>query len=196
MALEHKGTVKIETSRLILRRFTPEDKEPIYQNCWSDREVWKWMNYAPMDCIGDLAERSGLFTEKWFAAYERPDRYSWAIQLRETGEVIGRFFGMHPDDRLEQVELAYELGRKWWNMGYMTEAASAVIDFFFSRVGMNRVWAYHADANPASGKVLQKCGMKYEGTLRQACICNNGRFDMVCYSILAEEYAARNFSGQ
>lgn len=186
--LTHKGTVRLETDRLVLRRFVMEDMEEAYCNCWSDHDVWKWTNYAPMECIGDVMTKAHMFTEAWLGAYERPDRYSWAIELKETGEVIGRFFGMHPDDRLSQIELAYELGRKWWNRGLMTEAVAAVIHYLFTEVGVNRIHAYHAHANPASGRVMQKCGMKYEGTLRQGCICNAGIFDKVCYSILAEEY--------
>lgn len=70
----------------------------------------------------------------------------------------------------------------------MTEAVKVVIDYFFNQVGFNRIYAYHANENPASGKVMKKCGMTYEGTLRQAGKCNYGLIDMVCYSILSNEY--------
>ena len=129
-----------------------------------------------------------MFTDRWLNAYERPNRYSWAITLKDTGEVIGRFFGIHPDDRVGQVELAYELGRNWWNQGLMTEAVQAVIDYFFTVVGFNRIYAFHAPENPASGRVMQKCGMTREGTLRQAERCNYGIVDAVVYSILSSEY--------
>lgn len=183
----HKGTVTIETPRLVLRRFVPGDLEQIYRSCWSDPEVWKWTNYAPMPCIGDVITCAGMFTEKWLGAYERPNRYSWAMELKATGQVVGRLFGANPDDALRQVELTYELGQSWWNKGLMTEAVGAVIDFFLRDVGFNRVYAYHANGNPASGKVMRKCGMQYEGTARQGCICNGGVFDRVNYAILAED---------
>ena len=189
--MTHKGTVLLETERLILRRFTKYDLEQIYYNCWSEHDVWKWTNYPPMTCIAEVVTNAGLFTENWLNAYDRPDRYSWAIQLKSTGEVIGRLFGMHPDDKIKQVELAYELGSKWWNQGLVTEAVKAVLPFFFNEVGFNRVYAYHASENPASGKVMSKCGMIYEGTLRQACVCNNGIFDKVMYAILAEDYCKK-----
>ncbi|HIS69297.1 MAG TPA: GNAT family N-acetyltransferase [Candidatus Gallacutalibacter stercoravium] len=70
----------------------------------------------------------------------------------------------------------------------MTEATKKVIAFFFGAVGFNRVYARHASGNPASGRVMQKCSMVYEGTLRQALWCNNGIFDEIRYSILKEEY--------
>ncbi|MCI8387949.1 MAG: GNAT family N-acetyltransferase [Clostridiales bacterium] len=165
-----------------------DDLEPIFYNCWNDFEVWKWTNYKPMRSIDDVMNSAKMFTDEWLGAYEKSNRYSWAIQIKSSGEVIGRMFGMYPDDRISQVELAYELGRKWWNNGLMTEAVKAVIDFFFKEVGFNRIHAYHASANPASGRVMQKSGMTYEGTLRQACVCNNGIYDKVCYAILAEDY--------
>ena len=186
--MTHKGTVTLETERLVLRRFVIGDLEPIYYNCWSNPEVWKWTNYKPMHCVEDVLSIADMFTENWLGAYDRPNRYSWAIQLASSGEVIGRFFGMHPDDRINQIEAAYELGQKWWNQGIMTEAVKGVIDFFFNEVGFNRIYANHASENPASGRVMQKCGMTYEGTMRQACICNNGLFDKVNYAILAEDY--------
>lgn len=70
-----------------------------------------------MNSIDDVINVAKIFTENWLGAYERPDRYSWAIQLKETGQVIGRYFWMNPDDRLCQVELAYEMGKEWWNRG-------------------------------------------------------------------------------
>lgn len=110
------------------------------------------------------------------------------MQLKSSGEVIGRFFGMYPDYQLRQIELAYELRLNWWNQGLMTEAVKTVIDFFFNEVGLNRIQSHYAIENPASGKVMQKCGMIYESTMRQAYKCNNGLFDKVNYAILADDY--------
>lgn len=84
-----------------------------------------------MTCIEEVFTNANMFTDNWLNAYDRLERYSWAIQLKETGQVIGRMFGMNPDDKIRQVELAYELGSKWWNMGLMTEAVKAVLPFFF-----------------------------------------------------------------
>lgn len=186
--MKHQGTVTLETERLVLRRFTKNDLEHIYYNCWNEYDVWKWTNYAPMTCIAEVLTNAGMFTDNWINAYERMDRYSWAIQLKATGEVIGRYFGMHPDDEVEQVELACEIGKKWWNQGYMTEATKRIIEFFFKEVGLNRIYAWHADGNPASGRMQEKSGMKYEGTLRQAGKCNAGIYDKIVYAALAEDY--------
>ena len=63
--MEHKGTITLETERLILRRFVPEDMEQIFNNCWSDYEVWKWTNYAPMHKIEDVVNNAKMFTDRW-----------------------------------------------------------------------------------------------------------------------------------
>ena len=188
MRLKHKGTVMLETERLILRRFEMDDLEQIYRNCWSDPDVWKWSSYEPMDSIDDVFILNNIFTDFWFSKYEKLEHYDWAIQLKSSSEVIGRLRGVNPIDRICQIDLAYELGQKWWNQGFMTEAVYRIIDFFIKEVGFNRIYAAHAYENPASGKVMQKCGMTYEGTARQMCKCNNGMFDMVSYAILADEY--------
>jgi len=185
--VEHKGTVRLETPRLILRRFVQEDLEPMYENCWRYKSVTQWTSYASMDRLEDVRNNADMFTEKWLD-YSNPKRYSWAIVEKATGQVIGRMFGMDPDDSICQVDLAYELGPDWWNRGMMTEAVQAVLAFFLEQVGLNRVFAYHAPENPASGRVMQKCGMVYEGTLRQAGKCNHGIIDVVCYSMLASDY--------
>lgn len=185
--LKHKGTVTLETDRLILRKFEKDDAEQIYNNCWSNPDVWKWSNYEPMDSFDDVFLLNNIFTDFWFSKYKKLDRYDWAIQLKSSGEVVGRIRGMNINERIAQVELAYELGKEWWNQGLMTEAVRRIIDFFFDEIGFNRIYASHAHENVASGKVMQKCGMKYEGTARRMCKCNNGMFDMVNYGILAED---------
>lgn len=190
--MTHKGTVFLETERIILRRFILSDLEPMFCNVWSNFDVWKWTNYEPMNSIDDVLTLNNIFTDYWFAKYEKSDYYNWAIQLRSSGEVIGRLRGINPNDRICQIELAYELGQNWWNQGLMTEAVNTIIGFFIKEVGFNRIYAAHAHGNPASGKVMQKCELIYEGTARQMCKCNNGVFDMINYAILADDYFNRN----
>lgn len=70
----------------------------------------------------------------------------------------------------------------------MSEAFSAVISFLFKEVGMNRIWAGHDIDNPNSGKVMKKCGLNYEGTLRKSGWNNCGIVDICIYGILRSEY--------
>ncbi len=94
------------------------------------------------------------------------------------------------NEKARSVEIGYCIGEKWWRRGYTSEALSAVIRFFFEEVGVNRVYSEHDPRNPNSGRVMEKCGMKYEGTLRQADFNNTGICDTCVYGILAEEYNA------
>ena len=143
-----------------------------------------------MNSIDDILTLNNIFTDYWFAKYEKPDYYNWAIQLKSSSEVIGRIRGGIPNDinRINQIEMAYELGQNWWVQGFMTEALKRVIEFFFKEIGFNRIYTAHAHENPASGKVMQKCGMVYEGTMRQALNKNAGLQDKVNYAILSDDY--------
>jgi ribosomal-protein-alanine N-acetyltransferase len=86
------------------------------------------------------------------------------------------------------VHIGYCIGKKYWNQGITSEALNRIIKFFFEEVGVNRIESRHDPNNPNSGKVMKKCGMKYEGTIRQADINNQGICDYSEYGILAEEY--------
>ena len=84
-------------------------------------------------------------------------------------------------------EVAYSLGKAYWNKGYMTEALKAVLVFGLKTVGINRIEAYHAINNPGSGKVLQKSGMRYEGRLRQKYKSHMGFEDCDMYAVLKSD---------
>lgn len=88
------------------------------------------------------------------------------------------------------AHIGYCVGRKWWRQGIASEALSGVISFLFNAVKVNRIEAQHDPDNPNSGKVMEKCGMRYEGTRRQADFNNRGIVDAAMYSLLASEYYA------
>ena len=111
------------------------------------------------------------------------------IRLRDTNALIGGI-GLHPYPEHKRAELGYWIGVPYWGHGYATEAAGAVVRYGFERTQLNRIFAGHFKHNPASGKVLQKIGMKYEGCMRQN-ILKWGEFvDVEVYSILRQEFNA------
>ncbi|PWH17663.1 MAG: GNAT family N-acetyltransferase [Anaerolineae bacterium] len=111
----------------------------------------------------------------------------YAILLQESHLFIGAT-GLTLDVQNRSAELGYWIGKPYWNQGYATEAAQAVLTFAFTRLGLNRIEARHFTKNPASGRVMQKIGMTYEGTLRQS-IYRFGCFeDAALYSILQKEF--------
>ena len=108
------------------------------------------------------------------------------IVLKEIDAPIGSLIAVS-DERTESAQIGYCIGKEWWHQGIMPEALGAVMDFLFDEVGFNRVEARHDPNNPNSGKVMAKCGMKYEGTLRQADRNNQGICDCSFYGLLASD---------
>ena len=182
--MTHKGTMRLETDRLILRRFVETDIEDIFNNWSNDPEVTKFLRWQPH---GDISVTRGFMEDK-LLAYEKPDYYLWAMELKATGQVIGTIGVGRHNDGPRSATMGYAMGRAWWNMGYMSEALGRVVRFLFEEVGMNRVEAQHDTRNPGSGRVMQKAGMTYEGTLRQSGMNNQGVCDEAYWAILASEY--------
>ena len=182
--LTHKGTQTIETSRLILRRAVRDDAEPMFRNWASDPDVTKYLTWPTYEKV----ETAYQILDLWASEYEKPDYYQWMIVLKELGEPIGSISVVRQNDRVEEAEIGYCIGSRWWHKGIVSEALAAVIKYLFEEVGMNRVAARHDPNNPHSGGVMRKCGMKYEGTNRSCDRNNQGICDAVQYSILRSEW--------
>ncbi|MFA5448916.1 MAG: GNAT family N-acetyltransferase [Clostridia bacterium] len=183
----HKGTITIETERLILRRFALDDADAMYRNWASDAEVTKYLTWQPHTNISVSKD----VINSWLPLYQNPNHYSWAIVLKKIGEPIGSIAIVKQNESTNMVHFGYALGRKWWQQGIMSEALARLICFFFEEVGVNRIESMHDPNNPNSGRVMQKCGLRYEGTMRQSDKNNQGICDAVNYAILREEYFAR-----
>ena len=181
--MEHKGTKNLETVRLFLRRFTEADAEPMYRNWASDPEVSRFLTWPPHANI----EVTTSLVSNWISRYENPDYYNWVIELKETGEVIGNISVVEVVEKIEAAEIGYCMGQTWWGRGIMPEALGAVMNYLFDEVGMNRVYARHDVDNSKSGSVMQKAGMKYEGTLRGGGRNNLGIRDVAMYGLLKSD---------
>ena len=120
--------------------------------------------------------------------YKNPDYYQWAIVLKDIDEPIGSISVVDINEKCEMVTIGYCIGQKWWHQGVTSEAFKAVIDYLFESVEVNRIEAKHDTNNPNSGKVMKKCGLKYEGTLRQAGFNNYGIVDESIYGLLRSEW--------
>ena len=182
--MNHLGTRTIETERLILRRFVPEDAQAMFDNWASDPVVAEYVTW-PAHASPEI---SRMVVNSWVSEYTAPDRYNWAIELKELGEPIGNIDVVRMEESIETAHMGYCIGRDWWHWGIVSEALSAVMDFLFDEVGVNRVEACHDVDNPHSGDVMKKCGMQHEGTQRQALRNKQGRYSDVCwYALLKSE---------
>jgi len=180
--LKHKGTATIETSRLILRRAKVEDAEPMFRNWANDPDVTKYLTWPTHESVEITKE----IVTSWVKSYEQDNYYHWMIVLKETNEPIGSLLASIVG-RAQSAHIGYCIGKTWWHRGFTSEALKAVMDFLFDVVGFHRIESMHDPNNPNSGKVMAKCGMKYEGTHRQADRNNQGVCDACYYGILSSE---------
>lgn len=181
----HIGTQNLETPQAILRRITLDDAEDMFRNWASDPEVTRYLTWHPHQDISVSKE----IISSWLEELKSDSCYKWCIQSKESGQVIGSIDIVHLDEHLECATMGYCLSRAYWGKGIMTESLIAVEDFLFAKVGLNRVEACHHVDNPASGRVMQKSGMKFEGIKRHGIKDNQGRFcDIAVYAILKSDW--------
>lgn len=176
--MKHLGTKMLETDRLILRRFTIEDASDMFQNWASDPEVTKYLTWPTHT---DLDQTEDVIT-RWEDETIDNDVYQWAIELKEIGQVIGCISAVGMNEKVQSVEIGYCIGKEFWRKGYTSEALAEVMRFFFDEVGANRVEARCDVHNTNSAKVMEKCGMKYEGTSEASDWNNTGICDCMHYA--------------
>jgi ribosomal-protein-alanine N-acetyltransferase len=183
--INHVGTKTIDTQRLILRKFTIEDSIDMFNNWTSDLEVTKYLTWPAHSNL----KVTNRVLNMWVKSYNDTEFYQWAIELKESKKVIGSISLMNIDNYNENCEIGYCIGKAFWNNGIVTEAFSNIIDFAFVQLGFERITGRHHIDNFASGRVMEKCGLKYEGLLRKIIKSGNGILhDCKCYSILKDEY--------
>ena len=182
--LQHKGTITLESKRLILRPFSSSDIAMSFQNWTNDEKVTTFLRWKPHGTIS-VTE---TVINGWIQQYKDPSFYQWAIVLKDSDEVIGTISVVSQDEKAEKIHVGYCIGSKWWHQGYTSEALERLMVFFFEEVKANRIESQHDPNNMNSGLVMKKCGFSYEGTLRKADWNNKGIVDACMYSILAEDY--------
>lgn len=184
--MKNIGTKEIETDRLILRRLTVEDAESAYYGWCTDKDV---AMYVTWDVHGSIEETKELY-KTWVQDYESLETYRWGVEVKDTHELIGTIDV--PSKKFLKYGtyvIGYVYKKSAWGKGYGTEALKAVIKYLFEEVGAETIYADYMVNNPASGKVMKKAGMTFEGTLRSRITDKNGvRNDLGYYSITKEEY--------
>lgn len=174
----------LQTGRLVLRSFDPNDAVDVYAYAQSEN-VGPMAGWAPHRSVEDSRAVVGMF----IAGGE-----VWAVVEKKSGRVIGSI-GLHADKKRSvdgARELGYALGERYWGLGYATEAAGAVLRYAFEELKCPVVSAAHFPFNTKSRHVIKKLGFTFEGTLRGAWRMPDGKIaDELCYSMLRAEYEAR-----
>ena len=147
----------IETERLLLRALRIEDAEHIYRTWASDPRVTKFMSYTNHESV---EVTKGWLTEvEKHNADEDSQALDWGFELKNTGLLIGSGGAVYKPE-LEKWSIWYNVAFDYWNKGYATEAMRAVIEYL-SGIGAKHFCAGYAIDNPASGRVMEKLGMKF-----------------------------------
>jgi ribosomal-protein-alanine N-acetyltransferase len=174
----------IDTDRLRLRPFDVADAPALFRHARNPAvaRYTLWDAHRTVDdsrmFVGDYA--SGRYLEGV------PEPY--AIELRESGELIGATGCYWATEKNRCMELGYWIAEPFWGRGLAAEAARALVGYVFVAYAVERVQAHFMEGNAASGRVLEKAGMRFEGVRRRA-LFHRGRFwDMHCYAALREEW--------
>ncbi|MFN2145770.1 MAG: GNAT family N-acetyltransferase [Anaerolineales bacterium] len=155
-----KPPQEFETARLRLRVPRLEDAEDIFNLYAQDQQVTRFLTWKPHDSI----EETRRFLERCVTVWADCMAFPWVIEERSSGRLVGMIeveFDGH------RAEVGYVLARVYWGAGYATEAATLVVDWAIAQPDIFRVWAVCDVENLPSARVLEKAGMKREGTLKR-----------------------------
>ncbi len=173
----------LETERLLLRPFTLADA-PAVQSLAGAVEIASTTLHVPHPYEDGMAE-TWILTHA--PGYEAGAQAIFAVTERASGLLVGAN-GLVIEPAHARAELGYWIGVPYWGRGYATEAGRALLELGFGRMSLNRIQATYITRNPASGRVMQKLGMRPEGVLRQHVRKWDVFEDLAMYSILAAEW--------
>ena len=170
----------LRTERLTLRPFEETDA-PAVQRLAGEYEIALNTLSVPHPYPDGAAEQ-------WIAAqreaFEKDTLHNFAAVAE--GELVGSIGLMMKGDAI--AEIGYWIGKPFWGRGYASEAAAAVVRYGFETCNLHRIYADYFARNPGSGRVMQKLGMKYEGTLRQHIHKWGEYVDVIYYGLLRDEW--------
>ena len=155
----------------------------MFRNWTSDEEVTRFLRWDAHKTI----DATKNMIRQWVNAYQDDSTYYWGIYLKD-GEMIGSIGVTITSDYDFKGELGYKIGSRFWNQGYTGEAARVVIDYMFRNTDVERIDSVSAVENPASSKVMEKVGMRYEGLLRHYYKTRDGFHDCTLYGIIRSDW--------
>jgi RimJ/RimL family protein N-acetyltransferase len=173
----------LETGRLILRPFRQSDAETV-QRLANHEKISLTIN-LPYPYTLEMAQG---WIQTHQPTFQKGHGVTYAITLKETGEVLGAISLMDVSKRSNHARIGFWIGVPYWNKGYCTEAGKALLEYGFNEIGLNRIHTFYMISNLASGRVLDKLGMKIEGTQREH-ITKLGEYeDLVLVGLLRSEW--------
>lgn len=172
----------LHSENLVLRELSDNDAGEIFSMA-SDAEVTRYVEWDTHAALGDTYRAFLQFRSE----YSQRAGIVWAIQIRRTGQLAGLIGIKELDYRNNRANVGYWLGSHHWGRGYATEALEKVISFTLHALGFERIEAKCVAENPASGRVMQKAGMTFEGVCRHGDFVKGRFWDLRIYSVLQKE---------
>ena len=175
--MDHVGTLLIETERLRLRKLKKEDSLELFNGLRNQKEFLYYANKKPV-----TFEEQEMALKDIDLKYQNLDYYNWVIEEKESSRIVG-MINFRVVEKNESVEFNYATDNRYVNKGYMTETLKAVIDFALNVMNVNRIQGGCCVENIASKRVMEKCGLNLEGTLKKYVKLIDGYHDMHMFAI-------------
>jgi len=176
---------RLQTDRLILRAISPERDLSALFELFADPQVAEYTDTGPFATMAEAAE-----VMAWISSiFDERRGLRWAVTASaDDGTLIGTcgFNRWHRWN--DSAEIGYDLARRHWGSGLMTEAVSAMIRFGFERMGLNRIEADVTVGNDRSARLLDKLGFEEEGVLRQRGFWKGAFHDLRLFSLLRQDW--------
>jgi ribosomal-protein-alanine N-acetyltransferase len=176
----------IETSRLRLRPFDLADAPALFKIA-SNPAVTRFTIWDAHRTIDNSRE---YISERALPRYLEGTPGPVAIVLKNSGELIGAVGGQWGTRENRCIDFGYWLGKPFWGHGFATEAARPFVEHLFANYPVERVQAHFLEGNTASGRVLEKIGLRLEGVRRRALYQRDRFWDLHCYAVLRDEWPA------
>jgi RimJ/RimL family protein N-acetyltransferase len=173
--------VNLSTNRLLLRPLAPADAEAVFAIMSDDEAMafWDWPAFKDYGTVAGIVAGQADDMAEGRSAY-------WAVILVPGGETIGVCDLSGIDHRQRRAELGFLFNRAWWGNGYAFEAMTAVVDYAFETLELERLWARMHAGNEGSRRLLERLGFAYEGTLRGHTVRDGARRDCLVYGSLRD----------
>ncbi len=167
--------------KVILRTLRQTDLDLLYDLAADVRDLG---DYYPLSLASDIRWHNQFSETGWWEA----DRGGLLI-TNHAGAIVGQIGFFQTASYLSTYEIAYRLyGRAHWGQGYMSEAAQLLVAYLFDVKPVNRLQATIFPDNAASRRVLEKCGFRYEGTMRQVVFHQGQLRDLEMHSVVRGEH--------
>lgn len=148
----------LETDRLLLRQFTTDDYDLMYQ-LNSDAEVMKYI----LDGKTQSYEEAKAYLDRILGLYaQHPQLGTWAVEWKENNDFVG-WACLRPFEQPEKRELGYRLLKKYWGMGIASEISQAIVQYGFQTLNLPQIMAVLVKEHKASWRVLEKAGLRHVG---------------------------------